>query len=262
MIDEVNSLNLPAYAIVDRSFFKKTNNKFEHKFVYLSVTNSTTGKTWLNNNLGAEYANKNSSDYNPSQQATTSSDYRAYGSMFQWGRKADGHELMNWRDNTHGTGRYGTTKTQNDNPKNLLFITPDFDIYNSKYTWRVHPDSNLWKGVDSPNNPCPMGYRVPTHDQTQPAGANNEWLEEGVTWKSEDYVGAYDSKLKLTLSGWRDPNNNIEYANMFGDYWSASMTSDGFIYIFGNIPSNYHETYWNKNRASLAVGQAVRCIKN
>ena len=103
MIDEVNALNLPTNAILDRSFFKKTNNRFEHRFVYLPVTNPKTGRTWLNNNLGAEYANKNSSDYNPSQQATASNDYLAYGSLFQWGRKADGHELINWYSDTNGT---------------------------------------------------------------------------------------------------------------------------------------------------------------
>ena len=71
MIDKVNALNLPDNAILDRNFYKKTNGKFEHRFVYFPVTNPNTGRTWLNNNLGAEYANKKSSDYNPSQQATS-----------------------------------------------------------------------------------------------------------------------------------------------------------------------------------------------
>ena len=50
MIDEVNALNLPDNAILDKNFYKKTHNKFEHRFVYLPVTNSKTGRTWLNNN--------------------------------------------------------------------------------------------------------------------------------------------------------------------------------------------------------------------
>ncbi len=258
MITEIQNLNLPAHAIVDRSFFKKTNGVFEHKFVYLPVTNSTTGKTWLNNNLGADYANVDSSNYNPSQQAKSRIDPVAYGSEFQWGRKADGHELMTWTDATHGRGKYGTTRTKNDNPTNSLFIGPN----QGGYTWRVHPDNNLWKGVDAPNNPCPIGYRLATNDQTQPAGANNEWLEEGVTWKSEDYEGAYDSKLKLTLSGWRDSNNNIQYAGTFGDYWSGSMASDGKAYQFADLPASYHTTYWNKARFGVAFGSAVRCIKD
>ncbi len=121
----------------------------------------------------------------------------------------------------------------------------------------------LWRGVDAPNNPCPIGYRLATNDQTQPAGANNEWLEEGLTWRSEDFEGAYDSKLKLTIAGWRDSNNNIEYAGtLFGNYWSASVTSDGKAYRFISLPSSYHGAYWNSNYISIAIGSTVRCIKN
>ena len=36
MIYEVNDFNLPEHAILDRSFFKKTNGVFEHRFVYLT----------------------------------------------------------------------------------------------------------------------------------------------------------------------------------------------------------------------------------
>ena len=122
MIDEVNDFNLPTNAILDRNFFKKTNGKFEHRFVYLPVKNNTTGRTWLNNNLGADYANVDSNAYNPSQQATTSNDYLAYGSLFQWGRKADGHELFDWTGATAGTAKHGDTDVTNDNPSDSLFI--------------------------------------------------------------------------------------------------------------------------------------------
>ena len=126
-----------------------------------------------------------------------------------------------------------------------------------------HPDNNLWRGVDAPNNPCPIGYRLATNDQTQPAGANNEWLEEGLTWRSEDFEGAYDSKLKMTLSGWRDSNGNRQYAGtLFGVYWSSSVASDGMIYRFLSHPSNYHTAYWNSDRIAASVGQSIRCIKN
>ena len=96
MIDEVNGFNLPTNAILDRNFYKKTNGAFEHRFVYLPVESNTTGRTWINNNLGAEYAKVDSSDYNPSNQATARKDLLANGSLFQWGRKADGRELIEW----------------------------------------------------------------------------------------------------------------------------------------------------------------------
>lgn len=40
-----------------------------HDFLYLPIV-SATGKTWLNNNLGANYANINKSVFEPSKQAT------------------------------------------------------------------------------------------------------------------------------------------------------------------------------------------------
>ena len=46
-----------------------------------TVTNPTTGKTWMDKNLGAN------------QVATSIADSASYGSLFQWGRLADGHEL-------------------------------------------------------------------------------------------------------------------------------------------------------------------------
>ena len=73
-----------------------------------------------------------------SQQAKSKIDLvRIWFRMLQWGREADGHELMTWTDATHGTGKYGITKTQNDNPTDSLFIAPDFSRFNAKYTWRV-----------------------------------------------------------------------------------------------------------------------------
>ena len=72
----------------------------------------------------------NSSAYNPSQQATARNDYKAYGSLFQWGRKADGHELFDWTGATAGTAKHGDTNVTNDNPSDSLFI--------KQRNWRVN----------------------------------------------------------------------------------------------------------------------------
>jgi hypothetical protein len=45
-----------------------------------TVTNITTGRVWLDRNLGV------------SQVATSSTDEASYGGLFQWGRLQDGHE--------------------------------------------------------------------------------------------------------------------------------------------------------------------------
>ncbi len=255
MINEVNALNLPEHAIVDRSFFKKTNGKFEHRFVYLPVENTTTGRKWLNNNLGADYANVDSSDYNPSQQATTSTDHLAYGSMFQWGRKADGHELMDWTDATTGTGKYGETDTKNDDPSDSLFI--------KQSDWRVNPDDTLWASESSANNVCPVGYRLPLAPDAV-VDAENELAVELNSWDSKDADGSMSSDLKLPMAGIRRINGNRSYASRYGVYWTGSVVpSDGN----NSTVSNARDVYFGYalgliDTSGRGYGYSVRCIKD
>ncbi len=255
MINEMNALNLPEHAILDRSFFTKTNGAFEHRFVYLPVESNTTGRTWLNNNLGAEYANVDSSDYNPSQQATTSTDYLAYGSLFQWGRKADGHELINWTDGTHGTGKYGATTSKANEPSDSLYIVEA----NAQHDWRVDRDDTLWASESSANNVCPVGYRLPL-DPTGADDGENEWYQETNTWSTKNMVGALTSNLKLVRAGIHDGTNGTVSGNSnLGGYWTGST--------FG---VNAHSIDFNSNgvRTNNAGfnyrtdGNYVRCIKD
>ena len=262
MIDEVNDFNLPEHAILDRSFFKKTNGIFEHRFVYLPVKNNTTGKTWLNNNLGADYANVDSSAYNPSQQATTSTDSLAYGSLFEWGRKADGHELMNRA--TTGTKKYGITSTKADEPSDSLFIK--VSSYKDKEDWRVNPDDTLWASESSANNVCPAGYRLPLN----PNGADDAEHELAVelnSWNSKDANGSMSSALKLTLNGYdhySTARSVPDDAGFSGNYWSGSVIpSDGNNSTVSYARDIYFGHYLDLLDSShRADSMGVRCIKD
>ena len=251
MIDEVNSFNLPEHAILDRSFFKKTNGAFEHRFVYLPVTNPNTGRTWLNNNLGAEYANVDSSAYNASYQATAIDDHLAYGSLFQWGRGADGHELINWISNTDGEGKYTTTTIKFDTPSDSLYITAD--------DWRVNRDDTLWASKSSANNVCPTGYRLPLNPHGAEDSANDFYVES-KTWGSQDNAGALSSELKLTAAGLRWVRGGMGYIGKEGMYWTGSIENAQYArdLWFG---SNFVKAndFINSYRGR---GFSVRCIKD
>ena len=69
---------------------------------YLEVTNTTTGETWLDRNLGA------------SRVCTALDDAACFGDYYQWGRDADGHEKF---DSTTTA-----TKLIINNLKNTLFF--------------------------------------------------------------------------------------------------------------------------------------------
>ncbi len=239
--------------IFDRKFDKVTNGKREHQFVYLPVTNPTTGKTWLNNNLGAEYADMNNphGNYNPAQQAVTSNDTLAYGSLFQWGRKADGHELIRWINANTGSAEYGFTPVASNDPSHSFFITSGND-------WRVDSSDTLWAREISKNNICPVGYRLPL-DPNRANDSENEWYQETQTWSSQDPSGAFNSVLKLSMSGFRSPwekgkvlQQGIESSYWFGTANGSKAKSIDFY------PNN---VYSNANSVKT-YGFSVRCIKD
>ena len=234
--------------IPDRNFNVLTNGVYEHKFLYLPVTNPITGRTWLNNNLGAEYADANNpnGNFNPKQQATANNDYKAYGSLFQWGRKADGHELMNWTNGATGAGKYGETSTKADDPSDSLFI----ENSSFPFDWRVNRDDTLWANESSANNVCPIGYRLPLN----PNGAEdsaNEFYQESKTWSSQDNAGALSSFLKMPAAGCRYNRASLGY------YWSGSVNEGYARRMFFNSSIMNPNSYYYR-----MYGFSVRCIKN
>ena len=152
------------------------------------VTNPTTGRIWMDRNLGA------------TQVATSSTDSNAYGDLYQWGRGADGHQIR-----TSGTT---STLSSTDQPGNVNFILAP----NSPFNWRSPQNTNLWQGVNGVNNPCPSGYRVPTEA---------EWQAEYATWTSPNY--AFGSPLKLPKAGIRTNNNSFNQLGTGGRYWSSTV---------------------------------------
>lgn len=145
---------------------------------------SLKGKTWMDRNLGANRA------------AQDSVDREAIGSYFQWGRKADGHEIVvinldretYYNSVTIKNGFEENLATSATNPSSNKFMlysidsviylggfegeipgcnssVIDEDVLN-KLSWHTGPFTpNLWSGINAPNNPCPSGFRVPTKSE-------------------------------------------------------------------------------------------------
>jgi hypothetical protein len=193
------------------------------------------GKTWLNNNLGANYANTTNGAFNPAAQASSSTDAKAYGSLFQWGRGADGHEF---RNSGETAGRISTPWISTN------FITTS----SNPYDWRTPQDVNLWQGVSGTNNPCPIGYRLPTETEL-----NNQRL----SWSANTAAGAIASPLRLPLPGSRyRVDGSINNIGTIGFYWSNMISS---TLSRGLNLSSSDASVGDFYRGS---GLSVRCLKD
>ena len=214
-----------------------TGNINSHMMFYVPVI-AEDGKVWLNNALGAQYTNMNHASFNPNQQAINASDFNSYSSLFQWGRKPDGHELITWTS-TSRTPVNGSTTTTNDTPSDVLFIK-------STDNWRSIPSSTLWSTEASINNPCPKGYRVPSNTEisTYVSAAGNT-----------DIFSNFNARLKFPFSGARDNSSgNIYSFGSQSDIWNNGITGIN-SYYFSN------SSFTNQNSAT-AYGFTVMCIKN
>jgi len=189
-----------------------------------SVTNPTTGATWMDRNLGA------------TQVATSSTDADSYGDLYQWGRAADGHQSR-----TSGTT---VTLSTEDTPGHGDFITNG----SSPYDWRNPQNDNLWQGVNGTNNPCPSGYRLPTEA---------EWTAENDTWSAQTSAGAFASPLKLPVAGYRyNSNGSLVDVGSYGSYWFSTVSGTYSRYLSFNGSFAYMSS---NNRA---YGLSVRCLKD
>ncbi|RLD60208.1 MAG: hypothetical protein DRJ01_10060 [Bacteroidetes bacterium] len=189
-----------------------------------TVTNPTTGKIWMDRNLGA------------TQVATSSTDAAAYGDLYQWGRGTDGHQIR--------TSATTSSLSSNDDPGHGNFILAP----NSPYDWRSPQNDNLWQGVSGVNNPCPTGYRIPTEAELD---------AERASWSSNDAAGAYASPLKLPVAGLRDSSNgSLNVVGSGGFYWSSTINgTSSYSLRFGS-----GNAYMGSDRR--AYGFSVRCIKD
>lgn len=234
-------------AIPDRMFNEPdVQGNFNHNFLYLPIQ-AEDNNVWLNHNLGADYTNVNGPNFNLGQKATSSSDYRAYGSLFQWGRRPDAHELINWTGPNSGIPVNGITSTKSDVPPNPLFIAVGGD-------WRVNPNSNLWDNSASINNPCPVGFKVPTRAQL------TNYLNMNVINGASQ---ASANKLGLTVPGIRDAGQGTlssVYTGQQGFYWSNSTdaVANPAAYVL-QIPT--FGTANTTSGSSKSQGNSVRCIK-
>jgi hypothetical protein len=137
-------------------------------------------------------------------------DYLNAGDLFQWGRPADGHQLIN-RGLTIETTLVinGSVNILSDSnvPGHPYFIT---NATLSPYDWKSTQNDDLWGAKDRINNPCPVGWHIPSQA---------EWEAENMYGTSQDEKF---KKLKLTGGGYRFVNGGGLELLSWGIYWTST----------------------------------------
>jgi hypothetical protein len=198
--------------------------------IIIEVVNPSTGKIWMDRNLGAIQA------------ATSSTDANSYGDLYQWGRRTDGHQCRN--------SAQITTLSTTDQPAHGNFIVSSGDAITAPYAdWRTPQNNNLWQGVNGINNPCPLGFRIPTEAELD---------SERLSWATQNSAGAFTSVLKLPLGGWRIVyTGKLSVVGAQASYWSSTIFSPTPKALRFDASTSLIDIAFFR-----AHGVSVRCIKN
>lgn len=218
--------------VPDRRFGIKTNGVYEHQFIYVPIKDPRTSYVWLNNNLGAEYTRYGSSNFDPGQQAKTPKDWLAFGSMFQFGRPADGHELVTYTNATTYTFKHGINNTPAATYPNVghgQTIKPNttYDgsgkINTPNWFGNSSMTSYVTLGNDNDNSVCPVGFIVP----------EQSYIYNYMTYYRTKAYGITDFVLRL-------PTNATE----------SSVRRYGSYYYSPILWVNTYETFTDGNPGS------------
>ena len=228
-------------------------------------------------NLGADQNKtiQQQMDYVPSDET----DATVYGDSYAWGRVADGHQKRNSEE-------IASQASQFDSYGQVLSTAAQYRkwiAYSGCLNWRS-AKNDLWDFTKYPtNNPCPLGWRIPTEAEWQsivktaplvwsiPPGGQSMSPGSGNYWKWSssstpgwlvypNSTGTGEPTLFLPAAGSHacTPIGNFKEVSVAGYYWSTTPDSGDYAFrvFFDSTTVNPgHQSFFKGGGAS------IRCMK-
>jgi len=188
-----------------------------------------------------------------------------YGALFQWGRRADGHESRTspsypTNDKSEENGVVSELDANGQIPTTHAAYGKFVKQAEDPWDWRMPQDDNLWDATKTANDPSPAGWRVPTNEELASLADETYVTSE---WTSENGINGYrftdkatGNPLFLPAAGYRNASSSaLNYAGAYGGYWSSSVSGTN-AYSLGFNSGAVAPGYDNYR----AYGFSLRCV--
>jgi uncharacterized protein (TIGR02145 family) len=178
------------------------------------------------------------------------------GGYWQWGRK--GPDSSQWYDTNTENFAHGPTGPDSEDSED-----PEYANEGPISSWddNYAPDDSWSDTSKTANDPCPVGYRVPTKSQWDGVIDEDNNTQSTVgTWDSDatNYNSArfFGNDLMLPVAGYRSYSSGLLYSRgAEGRYWGSTQ-STGYQARFLFVTSSSAST----EIQYLSSGFSVRCV--